>query len=139
MPIVRTALTAICMTVISAAALANVSLDCFDAEKPCARIDIAEGGRRAVVSFTGCTRTPGQYEFTNGKLRYEGGVTNDVWRQFVEEGQNELYFGETIQTSGTGPHEGRYARLQGEAGFAHRLMIIRGSIGTQSNLAMRCR
>ena len=131
-------LAATCLAMISWAAFANVSLNCVDAVKPCAHIDIVEVGGHASVKLTGCTATPSQHEFTAGRLRYEGGVTNDVWRQFVDEGLNGLNFGETIVKSGTGLTKGASRSFRINPGYHTGSMIIRGSIGTQSNFSLRC-
>jgi hypothetical protein len=139
MSIARTALAATCMTMMAGSAFANVNLNCVDAEKPCAHIGIAEGGGRAVVTFTGCTATPGQYQFANGRLRYEGGVTQDTWRQFVEEERNGIYFGEKIVHSGTGLTKGASRAFRVNLATHGGSMIIRGSIGTVSSFAIRCR
>jgi hypothetical protein len=133
------AIVVILIAAISRPSLANVSLSCFDPVKPCAHIGISEGGGHAVVTFTGCTATPGQFQFTNGQLRNDGGFTNDTWRQFVEDGQNGLYFGETIVHSGTGVTKGAERAFRVNPGMHTGSMIIRGSIGTQSSLSIVCR
>jgi hypothetical protein len=134
----KMALAVIGMAAISRPSVANVSLNCVDTVKPCAHIGISEGGGHAVVTFTGCSATPGQYQFTNGQLRYEGGFTNDTWRQFVEEGRNGLYFGERIVHSGTGLTKGAERAFRVNPGMHTGSMIIRGSIGTQSSFSIVC-
>jgi hypothetical protein len=123
------------ITLAPANSLADVTLVWHDAEKPCARIDISSGHGRATASFSGCTRTPASYTFTQGWMR-EAGPGEGAFNEYVTETQSELSFGEAVH-SGFTKGASRAFRVNLRTGRGE--MSLGSAIGRTERYSVVCR